>query len=377
MTYAPSAPSEIWAAQEIDAGTKISVMAMWSWADHEIQQAIESTTVYAKMLPDHTPVESLIAKLAEQTGAKPRAIREHLTKAKAEGFAEINGLAVTLHWPPRKPEQRHHVKIRRDNVEPVRDSVNATAASDDVIASADDATTSDFNAATSENDVIASSQLTPPSPHVPKDPPLSPSPKPRRRAQPDPSQPTLPIPGTSPPASPAAKPPDPAQLVADRLRQRQTETRAALGMPKPGTSVLDAKRRGRINARITTYGLEACFRVIDVDAAECRDQGPEGKSWGYWNLDTPFSDAANFERRLNRWREDGNHKVWGVESSRTDHRSRGSSMPGQNERLAEAADRDNAERERMEAELQAHLAKIRGPNYVPPPRVDEDEECTF
>jgi hypothetical protein len=89
----------------------------------------------------------------------------------------------------------------------------------------------------------------------------------------------------------------------------------------------------------------------------------------YWLQERHFTKALERERRSSSER---------VRPGYVDHRSRGSSMPGQNERLAEAADRDNAERERMEAELQAHLAKIRGPNYVPPPpRVDEDEECTF
>jgi hypothetical protein len=45
VSYAPSAPAEIWAAKDIGAGTKITVMAMWSWADHDVQQSIGTTTV--------------------------------------------------------------------------------------------------------------------------------------------------------------------------------------------------------------------------------------------------------------------------------------------------------------------------------------------
>lgn len=195
-----------------------------------------------------------------------------------------------------------------------------------------------------------------------------------------PTQEPLPIPGAEPRPAPE---PDQPQLVADRLRQRQAETREALAMPKPGHAVLDAKRRSKINARIAEHGLEACFRVIDVDAAECLEQGPNGKSWVYWNLDTPFSDAANFERRLNRWREDGDHVVWGVQqpTGSSAHRARGSSMPGQNERLRASAEADNRGREQAEAERQAQLEYLRASGKLPrlpdPPADIAGDEVSF
>lgn len=170
MSYAPSAPPEIWAVQDIDAGTKITVMAMWSWAEHDDQREARTTTVYAKMREGMTPTECLISKLVEQTGAKPRAIREHLTKAKAAGYATIKGLAATLHWPPAHDAKRCGVKNRRHSVKNQRCSVNAVASENDAITSTADAMASKSNATASENDATASHQLTPPIPHTPQDP---------------------------------------------------------------------------------------------------------------------------------------------------------------------------------------------------------------
>jgi hypothetical protein len=143
-------------------------------------------------------------------------------------------------------------------------------------------------------------------------PPAPPSPsKPKtRRKRATPEQPSLPMQGADLPAE--DKPKTPAELVHERMVQRQTEVRAALGMDPPGKSVLDAGRRAAINARIAEHSLEACYRAIDVDAFECRRQGRDGESWAYWNLDTPFRNAKNFEQRLGKWRADGSHAVWGV-----------------------------------------------------------------
>jgi hypothetical protein len=164
--------------------------------------------------------------------------------------------------------------------------------------------------------------------------------------------------------------------------------RAWAGKPTHYDPVLmTVGRRKEIEGRIA--GIDAapaqklmlCSRVFDVQVHQIKSHGPGAKTdgakrdWTSMRTSTLFAEK-NFTRWLDRWSDDGDHELWF--QTRADHRSRGSSMPGQNERLAEAAERDNAERERMEAELQAHLAKTRGPNYVPPPpRVDEDEECTF
>jgi hypothetical protein len=179
--------------------------------------------------------------------------------------------------------------------------------------------------------------------------------------------------------------------VLDYLNSVKAALRARLGIRVASAHNMTPKVRKWIADRIKDLGggdigVSACKRVIDVQAKDAERAGKdtEANGWRYLGVDMfSFDDA--FARKLELWREDGEHRSFGYATARrgerparTDHRSRGSSMPGQNERLAEAADRDNAERERMEAELQAHLAKIRGPNYVPPPpRVDEDEECTF
>jgi hypothetical protein len=117
-------------------------------------------------------------------------------------------------------------------------------------------------------------------------------------------------------------------------------------MPVTGTkSVLDANRRGKINTRIADYGLDACYRVIEVDASDCLKQGRGGSSWGYWNLDTPFRNATNFEQRLNRWRDDGKHVPWGAPSRRDQSWSQGS---GIGSREAHRAQREKLEREATE-----------------------------
>jgi hypothetical protein len=163
-SYAPSAPPEIWAAKDLDAGTKISVMAMWSWANHEDQQNIKTVTVYAKARGDMSPTESLIAQIAGQTGASPRAVREHMTKAKAAGYAVISGLAATLRWPPVPQARRDSVKTVRDSVTELRDSVDAIAAGSDAI-------TSRTDAIAAGSDAITSNQLNPPPPQLNPPPP--------------------------------------------------------------------------------------------------------------------------------------------------------------------------------------------------------------
>ena len=126
---------------------------------------------------------------------------------------------------------------------------------------------------------------------------------------------------------------DAAQEVFDHLRARVIATKRDMGIkPAVGPSVLSPTQRRNIEARIAEQqkiagrgdgieaGVEACKRVIDVDEADCRRQGPYGKGWNYWNADTPFRNAANFDARLLRWREDGNHAVFGFPTERKPRR---------------------------------------------------------
>jgi hypothetical protein len=126
---------------------------------------------------------------------------------------------------------------------------------------------------------------------------------------------------------------DAAQEVFDHLRARVIATKRDMGIkPAAGPSVLSPTQRRNIEARIAEQqkiagrgdgieaGVEACKRVIDVDEADCRRQGPRGKGWNYWNADTPFRNAANFDARLLRWREDGNHAVFGFPTERKPRR---------------------------------------------------------
>jgi len=111
----------------------------------------------------------------------------------------------------------------------------------------------------------------------------------------------------------AQKPRDFAGEVFEQLAARIVEVKRDLGIkPAIGPRTLSPRDRANIEARIAEHGggaegVEACRRVIEVDAAECTAQGPKGKGWPYWNAQTPFRNAANFERRLSLWREDGDH----------------------------------------------------------------------
>lgn len=109
-----------------------------------------------------------------------------------------------------------------------------------------------------------------------------------------------------------------AEVVFEHLRARIIQTKFDLGIkPATGPRVLDKRQRHAILSRIEEHGggdegVEACKRVIAVDEADCRRQGPKGPSWSYWNASTPFRNPSNFEGRLDRWREDGDHAVFGV-----------------------------------------------------------------
>ena len=126
---------------------------------------------------------------------------------------------------------------------------------------------------------------------------------------------------------------DPAMEVFEYLRERIIATKIDLGIkPAIGPRVLSGPDRKRIEARIAEYGegsidkgVEACRRVIDVDEADSRRIGEVSE---YWTASTPFRTDGqkinNFENRLMRWREDGEHQVWGARRAkgpkpRTDH----------------------------------------------------------
>lgn len=119
-----------------------------------------------------------------------------------------------------------------------------------------------------------------------------------------------------PPPEPKA---DPADEVFAYLAERIVQTKRDLGIkPARGPRILDKTDRRAINTRIVEYGegdeakgVECCKQVIDVDEADCRRGGVNSPSWRYWNAKTPFRNAANFEQRLMRWREDGDHAVFG------------------------------------------------------------------
>jgi hypothetical protein len=127
---------------------------------------------------------------------------------------------------------------------------------------------------------------------------------------------------------------DPAQEVFDYLAARIVAAKVELAIkPAIGPRVLGKSERRNIDDRIREHGknpngsidldagVTACKRVIDVDEADCIRVRSISQ---YWNASTPFRNAANFEGRLMRWREDGDHQVWGAKPAkgprqRTDH----------------------------------------------------------
>jgi hypothetical protein len=127
---------------------------------------------------------------------------------------------------------------------------------------------------------------------------------------------------------------DPAQEVFDYLAARIVAAKIELGIkPAIGPRVLGKSERRNIDDRIREHGkrpdgsidldagVTACKRVVDVDEADSLRVRSISQ---YWNATTPFRNAANFEGRLMRWREDGDHQVWGAKPAkgpraRTDH----------------------------------------------------------
>ena len=123
-----------------------------------------------------------------------------------------------------------------------------------------------------------------------------------------------------------SKPRDLAAEVFEYLRERIIATKTDLGIkPARGPSVLSPADRRNIEARIREQqtiagrgdgleaGLLACKQVIDVDEADCRRKGEVSQ---YWNATTPFRNASNFDARLGRWRENGEHQIFGTVEQR-------------------------------------------------------------
>jgi hypothetical protein len=128
------------------------------------------------------------------------------------------------------------------------------------------------------------------------------------------------------PSKPTGPTRDPAQEVFDYLAARIVAAKIELGIkPAIGPRVLGKSERRNIDDRIREHGknpngsidldagVTACKRVVDVDEADCVRLRSISQ---YWNATTPFRNAANFEGRLMRWREDGEHQVWGAKPAR-------------------------------------------------------------
>jgi hypothetical protein len=128
------------------------------------------------------------------------------------------------------------------------------------------------------------------------------------------------------PSKPTGPSRDPAQEVFDYLAARIVAAKVELAIkPAIGPRVLGKSERRNIEERIREHGkrsdgsidhdagVTACKRVVDVDEADCVRLRSISQ---YWNATTPFRNAANFEGRLMRWREDGEHQVWGAKPAR-------------------------------------------------------------
>jgi hypothetical protein len=128
------------------------------------------------------------------------------------------------------------------------------------------------------------------------------------------------------PSKPTGPTRDPAQEVFDYLVARIVAAKVEIGIkPAIGPRILGKSERRNIDERIREHGkrpdssidhdagVTACKRVVDVDEADCVRLRSISQ---YWNATTPFRNAANFEGRLMRWREDGDHQVWGAKPAR-------------------------------------------------------------
>lgn len=312
MTYAPSAPEEIWKLTGLSDGAKMTVVRLWGKADHDAQRECRPTTVWVPGIVDPEtgkdlpPTECLIRWLQENVhpGKSDRTIRGHLTEARKAGLANAKGRCVDLYPPGWRKSASERPKSAGENLPAL--GQNPPQPGENLPVDGE----------------IPPPQLNPFSPHqIPTIPPEQ-----RARAR-DPDPDTPPPASRAPPdeptlfalAQPEAKL-DYVREVFDHLVARVIAAKRDLGVtPASAPSrTLTPARRKRIMARIResgagdlALGVEMCKRVIAVDEAECRAQGPGGKSWDYWTADTPFRNAENFESRLNRWRADGNHRPFG------------------------------------------------------------------
>ena len=106
MTYAPGAPAAVWAipSSELSAGVKLTLLYLWSKADHEVQRSPRPCTVwvavrYRRDGSKMRPVETLLKDIAEGTGAKPATVKKHLVALGKAGLAMHDGRMVDL-LPP-------------------------------------------------------------------------------------------------------------------------------------------------------------------------------------------------------------------------------------------------------------------------------------
>ena len=115
MSYAPGAPAAVWAIpnDDLSAGIKLTLMYLWSLADHDIQRDPKPCTVW---VPKRTradgsrmkPVETLLAHVAEATGSKPSTVKKHLTKLNKSGLAMHDGRMIDLTPPKSDGEEMDH-----------------------------------------------------------------------------------------------------------------------------------------------------------------------------------------------------------------------------------------------------------------------------
>jgi hypothetical protein len=121
VSYAPSAPQQIWALKGLSDGAKLSYMHWWGKADHDKQQDPQPCTVWvaAQLHPDGSkmaPTESLIAELRERVhpDKADRTLRGHIKEIEDAGLASFDGRCIDL-VPPHLavPTRRNSAGTRR------------------------------------------------------------------------------------------------------------------------------------------------------------------------------------------------------------------------------------------------------------------------
>ena len=255
--YAPGAPAEIWAL-DLDPGAKLTLMWLWSRADHDVQRDPEVTTVWAPAREGLTPAEALRAALAEATGQTPRAVRSHLGKLRKLGLAAASGRCVEL----TPPCQACHCGGK----------VDTTVA--DTTASSRDTTVASADTTVASRDTTVSAQLNPP----------------------------LPPNSTQDPAIPKA--PTPLVLVGeigdDHARVRAGHERARAEalhqhgrprtkLPSP-TSKAGKALDARLRKALDTHGADVCLGIVGWQAQRWAED-PGQLAWSTEAVWSPKSVA--------------------------------------------------------------------------------------